>query len=104
VTPDLDRRTSALGSTPTRNESLTHGGYTRSRTWRAETTDGSFFVKEAADEGSLSMLRTEALVYASVAGPFLPAFVGFADAGDRAVLAVEYLPDAYWPPPYPKDT
>jgi hypothetical protein len=103
VTPDLDLLTSALGSTPTRCESLTHGGYTRSRTWRAETTDGSFFAKEAADDGSLHMLRREVLVYRTVDGAFLPGFVGFADAGDRALLAVEFLEDARWPPPYPED-
>lgn len=74
-----------------------------SRAWRAETREGPVFVKEAADEGSVTMLRREALVYSSVSGPFLPTLVGFADAGDRAVLAVEYLIDARWPPPYPDD-
>jgi hypothetical protein len=61
------------------------------------------FLKEAADEGSLAMLRREAIVYANVTGNFLPALVGFADDGDRAVLALEYLSDVRWPPPYPDD-
>lgn len=103
MTPDLELLASALGATPSRCVPLARGGYTRSRTWRAETKDGSYFVKEAADEGSLSMLRTEAAVYASVSGPFVPTYAGFADSGDRALLAVEFLGDASWPPPYPKD-
>ena len=103
MTPDPDLLASALGSTPRRCEPLAHAGYTRSRTWRAETTDGSYFVKEAADEGSLHMLRREALVYRTVDATFLPGFVGFADAGDRALLAIELLDDASWPPPYPDD-
>ena len=103
MTPDPDLLASALGSTPSRCAPLAHGGYTRSRTWRVETTSGSFFVKEAADDGSLHMLRREALVYRTVDGSFLPGFVGFADAGDRALLAVEFLDDARWPPPYPED-
>ena len=49
------------------------------------------------------MLRREALVYEHVAGSFLPAFVGFAEGGARAVLAVEHIDDALWPPPYPDD-
>jgi Phosphotransferase enzyme family len=49
------------------------------------------------------MLRREANVYANVSGSFLPALVGFADNGDRAVLALEYLADVHWPPPYPDD-
>jgi Phosphotransferase enzyme family len=49
------------------------------------------------------MLRREALVYEHVRGPFLPGYVGFADAGGRAALAIELLEDAHWPPPYPAD-
>jgi hypothetical protein len=64
---------------------------------------GRIFVKQAADDGSLEMLRRETLVYSEVSGPFLPSFVGFAEAEDRAVLAIEYLADARWPPPYPDD-
>jgi hypothetical protein len=68
-----------------------------------DTTDGPVFVKQASDEGTLSMLRHEALVYSHVAGSFLPTYVGFADRGDRALLALEYVSDARWPPPYPDE-
>ena len=57
------------------------GGYRRPRAWRVTTADEAVFVKEAEDEGSLHVLRREALVYREVRRPFLPAFVGFADSG-----------------------
>ena len=84
-------------------EPLDTGGYTRSRAWRVETGAGPAFVKQADDEDSLHMLRRESAVYRGVAGSFLPSFVGFADSGTRAVLAVELLEGASWPPPYPED-
>src|SRR5688572_8449196 len=101
--PDLELVKAALGAQPRACERLSVGGYTRSERWRVETADGHAFVKQAEDEGSLHMLRREALVYEHVHGPFLPGFVGFADSGDRAVLAIELLADARWPPPYPQD-
>jgi hypothetical protein len=102
--PDLELVGEVLGARPLAWQAVGRAGYTRSVAWRVRTPDGSVFVKQAEDEGSLAMLRREALVCSNVSGAFLPSFVGFADAGDRAVLAVEYLPDAHWPPPYPDDT
>ncbi len=101
--PDLDLVAKAIGSHPTSLVPAGGGGYTRSGSWIAETADGPAFVKQAEDEGSLSMLRREAIVYEHVRGPFLPAFRGFADDGDRAALAVEAILDGYWPPPYRDD-
>jgi hypothetical protein len=101
--PDRELLHGALGCEALSCAPVDAGGYTKSRAWRIETRDGPAFVKEAEDEGSLAMLRREAVVYGGVAGPFLPGFVGFADAGERAVLAIELLEDAYWPPPYPAD-
>lgn len=103
MTPDRELLTEALGSEPGSSEPVNTGGYTRSRAYRVATNDGLVFAKEADDEGSLHMLRREAVVYRSVSGPFLPSFVGFADCGDRALLAIEFLGDARWPPPYPDD-
>lgn len=93
----------AIGHEPSAWQAHDSGGYTRSRAWRVETLDGPVFVKQAEDAGGLHMLRREALVYRTVTGAFLPGFVGFADAGDRALLAIEFLDDASWPPPYPED-
>lgn len=101
--PDLELVAAALGSSPRSFERVEAGGYTRSERWRVDTRDGRAFVKQAEDEGSLHMLRREAVVYAEVHGPFLPRYVGFADSGTRAVLAIELLDDAQWPPPYPDD-
>jgi hypothetical protein len=103
VEPDLELLGEAIGGSATSWEPLRTGGYTRSRAWRVMTSDGLVFAKEADDEGSLHMLRHEALVYRDVRGPFLPAFVGYADSGDKALLAVELLESAQWPPSYPED-
>jgi len=103
VAPDLELLTEAVGHQPRSWEPVDTGGYTRSQTWRVETRDGPAFVKQAEDAGSLHMLRREAAVYRGVSGPFLPAFVGFADSGERALLAIEYLESVRWPPPYPDD-
>ena len=101
--PDVDLVAEAVGSRPIACRPARRGGYTRSGAWHVETATGPAFVKQADDEGSLLMLRREALVYSGVSGPFIPALVGFADVGERAVLAIEYLPGALWPPPYPED-
>jgi hypothetical protein len=100
---DLDLVLEAVGSRPTGWRPARGSGYTRSGAWQVDSAAGAVFAKQADDKGSLTMLRREALVYSSVSGPFLPAFVGFADSGDRAVLAIEYLSHAHWPPPYPED-
>jgi len=100
---DLDLLRQAIGGSPVVEEALDTGGYTRSRAWRVATSDGPSFVKQAEEAGSLHMLRREAAVYRNVRGPFLPAFVGFADSGEQALLAIEYLENALWPPPYPDD-
>jgi hypothetical protein len=101
--PDLELVRAAVGEAALAWQPLHTGGYTRSRAWRVETTDGPVFVKQAEDEGGLHMLRRERGVHRGVVGPFLPSFVGFADSGERAVLAVEFLDGASWPPPYPED-
>ena len=101
--PDLELVATALGARPRSFEHVSVGGYTRSERWRVATADGHAFVKQAEDAGSLHMLRREATVYQHVHGPFLPGYVGFADSGDRAVLAIELLEGAHWPPPYPED-
>jgi aminoglycoside phosphotransferase (APT) family kinase protein len=103
VEPDLELVAAALGARPLALEPIGGGGYTQSATWRAETPGGASFVKQAEEAGSLAMLRREALVYSSVSGSFLPAYVGFADSGERAMLAIEFLDNVVWPPPYPAD-
>ena len=103
MTGDLELVEAAIGTPPIAREAVRGAGYTSTAAWRVETRAGPVFVKEASDRGGLAMLRREALVYRRVSGSFLPALVGYADAGDRAVLAIEYLARAHWPPPYPDD-
>jgi len=80
------------------------GGYTRSPKWRVELRDGSgAFVKVADEERLLQMLRTELVVFRGVRGAFLPELIALHDDGDRAMLVVEDLSKAHWPPPYPDD-
>src|SRR5687768_9775128 len=50
------------------------------------------------------MAKVELLIYEGVTGSFLPRVLGaWAEAG-RALLVLEDLSSAHWPPPYPSDT
>jgi Phosphotransferase enzyme family len=81
------------------------GGYTRAGKWLATLPDGTtVFVKAAEDELGVRMARVELLVYAGVDGSFLPQVVDTWEGGDRALLVLEDLSRARWPPPYPADT
>lgn len=101
MTPDLELLAAALGHESHSWEAVDTGGYTHSQAWCVTTPDGPVFVKQAEEAGSLHMLHREAVVYRDVRGSFLPGFVGFADSGKRALLAIEFLEDAHWPRPTP---
>ncbi len=77
-------------------------GYgTNSSHWLVETEDGRrAFVKVALDATAADWLRAEYRVYESVSAPFLPAFLGWHDGGERTLLALEDLSGATWPPPW----
>jgi Phosphotransferase enzyme family len=80
------------------------GGHTRANKWRATLTDGSaVFVKAAEDELGLRIARVELSIYRNVTGSFLPQLVDAWEEDGRALLVLEDLADAYWPPPYPAD-
>ena len=81
------------------------GGYTRAPKWRARRRDGtSVFVKFVeGDELLVRPLRTEIAVYESVRGPFLPALQDAYVGDAHALLVLEDLAEAAWPPPYPRD-
>lgn len=81
------------------------GGYTRASKWRATLADGStVFVKAADDELGLRMAGVELLIYEAVRGSFLPQVIDTWVSESRAVLVLEDLSSAHWPPPYPDDT
>jgi Ser/Thr protein kinase RdoA (MazF antagonist) len=62
------------------------------------------FVKIAFTDDTASWIRDEHLFYA-LAGPrpYLPAFLGWHDDGERPVLVLEDLSGATWPPPWSPD-
>jgi aminoglycoside phosphotransferase (APT) family kinase protein len=76
-------------------------GYGRvSAHWRVLLADGrTVFVKHALTNDARAWLRTERLVYESVEGAFIPAFLGFHDDG-TTLLVLEDLSAADWPPPW----
>lgn len=102
---DLERAVRALRAEPTAWRAVTRGGQTAASRWVATLPDGSTrFVKIAHTEDTASWIRDEHLFYA-LAGrrPYLPAFLGWRDDGERPVLVLEDLSDAEWPPPWSAD-
>lgn len=74
------------------------GGYGRVNAhWVARLADGrSVFLKHALTPEAEEWLRTERLVYEHVHGSFMPGYLGANDA----VLVLEDLSAADWPPPW----
>jgi hypothetical protein len=82
-------------------ESIAGRGYTPARRLRVMFDDGStVFAKVAVNENTAAWLAAEHLVYSQVEGSFLPRFIGY-DADEPAVLLLEDLTAARWPPPWP---
>ena len=81
------------------------GGYTKAAKWCATLPSGErVFVKAAEGDLALRMACVEMTVYEHVSGPFLPRLIDAWTGGSCAVLVLEDLSSAYWPPPYPDDT
>jgi hypothetical protein len=79
-------------------------GYARSCAhWRARLADGRHvFIKQALTAAAVGWLRAERTIYESVRGSFMPVFFGAYD-GDLALIVLEDLTDAVWPPPWSPD-
>lgn len=92
----------AVGSAPVTWRPVATRGYARSNAhWRVEFADGeAAFVKQALTPDAVGWLRTERLVYESVGGPFMPAFIGASGGEDAMVIVLEDLTGADWPPPW----
>lgn len=77
-------------------------GYARSCAhWRARLADGRcVFVKHALTATAAEWLRAERVIYEAVREPFMPVFFGAYDDGELALIALEDLSDAEWPPPW----
>jgi hypothetical protein len=76
-------------------------GYTHNNRVIATLRDGrSVFAKQAVDEMTALWLRQEYEMYEALGDrSFVPDVVGWAD-GDRPLLVLEDLSDAFWPPPW----
>ena len=87
-----------LGANVRFEERVESGGYGRVNAhWRVELDDGrSVFVKQALTDEAEDWLRTERLVYEHVHGSFMPRLFG----ASEALLALEDLSGADWPPPW----
>src|SRR5688572_25099813 len=81
-------------------EDVAGRGYTPARRLRITFADGSTaFAKVAVNESTAEWLAAEHVVYSQVEGDFLPRFLGY-DDGDPALLLLEDLSGAHWPPPW----
>jgi hypothetical protein len=92
----------ATGAAVIEWEAVATRGYARSCAhWRAGLADGRHvFIKQALTANAVESLRAERMIYEAVHGPFMPAFHGAYDDGDLALIALEDLTDAEWPPPW----
>ena len=99
--PDVLRRIARLGDDAVTGWTRAAGGWTSADRWVVRFASGrSSFVKAAADEDTAAWLRAERRIYASLSGPFLPRMLGWDDDGERPILLLEDLSDAFWPPPW----
>jgi hypothetical protein len=105
-TPEDDRPTRAValaaGAEPVAWEPLESRGYGRVNAhWRVTLADGrTAFVKHALTDEAAQWLRKERLVYESVRGSFMPRYFGAYEDGQTALLVLEDLTRAEWPPPW----
>lgn len=97
----IERVEALLGARVVSTEPVHGRGYTHNRRERVRLDDGrSVFVKAAVDELSAGWLRLEHVVYAAVAAPFMPGFLGYDEKSGLPLLVIEDLSDAHWPPPW----
>src|SRR5438093_7542355 len=101
----LGRRVRGLaGLEPVSWRHVTGRGYTPSERWVVTFDDGTTgFAKGGTEANSdvAEWLRIEAEIYRHVSGAFLPRLLGWADeGGNEAVLLLEDLSHAVWPPPW----
>ena len=92
----------AVGAALVEWEAVETRGYARSCAhWRARLADGRrVFIKHALTATAVEWLRAERVIYEAVSGSFIPAFFGAYDDGDLALIVLEDLTDAEWPPPW----
>jgi hypothetical protein len=99
---EADRIRHALKAEPVGWREVTRRGQTNASHWLVELPDGSSaFAKSARGDDTASWIRDEHMFYAETRGaPFLPRLLGWHDDGERPVIVLEDLSNAYWPPPW----
>lgn len=76
-------------------------GHTHADKWLVELPDSrSAFVKAATEVSARAQIEREAFILESVAAPYMPRLHGAATVDEWAVLVLEDLSRAQWPPPY----
>ena len=90
----------STGATPTSWRHVV-AGYTHAEKWLVELDDRTAFVKASANEVARGQVEREVAIIDAVAAPYMPRAYGSARVGEWAVLVLEDLSDAEWPPPYP---
>jgi hypothetical protein len=98
----IEERIAELAALPVSSvKAVTGRGYTPAKRLLVTFEDGSTaFAKVAVNESTAEWLGVEHVVYSQVEGSFLPRFLGYDDA-DPALLLLEDLSGAHWPPPWP---
>jgi len=92
-----------LGS-PVTDWQAIRAGYTTSQKWRVTTASGeSAFAKYATKQGAIEGLQNERLAYASLDLACVPRLIGWQAGTREALLLLEDLSDATWPPPWTDD-
>ena len=77
-------------------------GHTHAEKWLVELDDGrAVFVKAATEPSARSQVEREAAILDAGAGPYMPTVYGASTVEGWAVLVLEDLTSAHWPPPYP---
>ena len=99
----IEKRIGKLAARPVSAVAEVAGrGYTPAKRLLVTFEDGSTaFAKVAVNESTAEWLAVEHVVYSQVEGSFLPRFLGYDDA-EPALLLLEDLSEAHWPPPWPE--
>jgi aminoglycoside phosphotransferase (APT) family kinase protein len=92
----------ATGRAPTSSQHVV-AGYTHAEKWRVGLGDATAFVKASADAVAREQIEREAAVIEAIAAPYMPRSYGSARVDEWAVLVLEDLSGAQWPPPYPDE-
>jgi aminoglycoside phosphotransferase len=76
-------------------------GHTHAEKWLVELGEGhSAFVKAATEPGARAQVEREGALLESVAASYMPHIYGASTVDGWAVLVLEDLTHAHWPPPY----